>query len=873
MNARGTALLTAALLLLLAGALFRKALFGGEVLSAAGFLLKHPPWSADAPAGVAPGNPTLADQATQFQPWALIAQRQLDSGLPPLWNPFAACGQPLLANMQSALLSPFATWLHLLPFGAALLAIALSKLLLAGLGTALLARRLGCSAPASALAGLAFAFGGYQFLWLGHPHSSAAALLPLLLLLVERWQDEGARGWLPALWALAVAALLLCGHPETALHAGLAAGLWAVLRGAARPARERLARLGGQAAWALAGAAVAGVQLVPFVEYLRLSEAYALRAGFGDLWHALPWRVLPLLALAAAGLALAWRTGRATARAQQRGATGRALLLAAALALLGAAALALLDAAGLSPLYRLLWWPDAFGHPLPERGLPFDAPRAYVNINGGYAGLVTLPLAFVGALCAARRPALPALRWLWLVAFVLGFEAPLLSHALGRLPLLDLALNYRFTLVVGLAGALLAGFGLDALARPATRRRPLATALLLLAALAAGVALAPRVPLPRAALPEPPRVHGFPVEGAPPATAPVQARWPALAAAAALLLAAGARRRAAALSPILPAAALLLLGADLYLFGRGFNPSAPAEQVLPPTRVTDWLRAEAGASRVWAVGDGLLPPETAGVYGLADVRGYDALGIDRYALFRALLAPPRDGARTPAPGEDLDLTHPLFGLLDVACVLALPDWAPPPGAALSRALDAGTCVTWRNNGWRARAFVAGEALDIRPYLAAAPARPELSPAAAARLHALNVGRALAEEFRAARDPARCLALEGDATRAGPAGADFSGSVRALDSTPLRQLYEVQASAPGWLCVTDAFHPGWTARVDGRETGIIPAFFAFRAVPVPAGTSRVELHYEPASLRWGAALTAAGLLALALGTWRARQARA
>jgi hypothetical protein len=272
------------------------------------------------------------------------------------------------------------------------------------------------------------------------------------------------------------------------------------------------------------------------------------------------------------------------------------------------------------------------------------------------------------------------------------------------------------------------------------------------------------------------------------------------------------------------------------------------------------------------VGEGLLPPETAGAYGLSDVRGYDALGVDRYALFRALLAPPAGGARAPAPGEDLDLTHPLFGLLDVACVLALPDWTPPPGAPLSRALDAGNCIVWRNDGWRAHAFVAGEALDIRPYLAAAPGREGLSPAAAAREHVLNVGRALAQEFRGARDPARCLALEGDVTRAGPAGADFTGSVRALDATPLRQEYEVQASAPGWLCVTDAFLPGWTARVDGRETGILPAFLAFRAVPVPAGTSRVELHYEPASLRWGAALTAVGLLALAGGAWRARRAR-
>ncbi|HEX5009157.1 MAG TPA: hypothetical protein VFY71_02055, partial [Planctomycetota bacterium] len=287
-SARATALLAVALGLLLAGTLFREALFDGQVLSPADCLLRLPPWAAEAPRGFLPGNPVLSDQATQFQPWALLEQRQLDAGIPPLWNPYAACGQPLFANMQSAFLSPYAIWRWLLPLGAALVAIAISKLLVAGVGTALLARRLGCSPVAACVAGLAFALGGFQMLWLGHPHSATASLLPVLLLLVEHWLERGGRGWLPVGWALAVAALVLSGHVETALHVALIVALWSVLRGAGRPWRARLAQLAALLGWAVVGALVAGVQWVPFVEYLLQSSAYAQRSGLQEQWRVLP---------------------------------------------------------------------------------------------------------------------------------------------------------------------------------------------------------------------------------------------------------------------------------------------------------------------------------------------------------------------------------------------------------------------------------------------------------------------------------------------------------------------------------------------------------------------------------------------------------
>ena len=56
---------------------------------------------------------------------------------------------------------------------------------------------------------------------------------------------------------------------------------------------------------------------------------------------------------------------------------------------------------------------------------------------------------------------------------------------------------------------------------------------------------------------------------------------------------------------------------------------------------------------------------------------------------------------------------------------------------------------------------------------------------------------------------------------------------------------VQVDGPGgFLVVSDALAPGWTARLDGKPAPLLRADLAFRAVPVPAGRHRVEMHYNP-----------------------------
>jgi len=61
-------------------------------------------------------------------------------------------------------------------------------------------------------------------------------------------------------------------------------------------------------------------------------------------------------------------------------------------------------------------------------------------------------------------------------------------------------------------------------------------------------------------------------------------------------------------------------------------------------------------------------------------------------------------------------------------------------------------------------------------------------------------------------------------------------------------------------------------VDGRQARIWDAYTVVRGVEVDAGRHRIEMHYSPWSVRWGAAglgLCLLGLLALSYAEPKAR----
>jgi hypothetical protein len=87
--------------------------------------------------------------------------------------------------------------------------------------------------------------------------------------------------------------------------------------------------------------------------------------------------------------------------------------------------------------------------------------------------------------------------------------------------------------------------------------------------------------------------------------------------------------------------------------------------------------------------------------------------------------------------------------------------------------------------------------------------------------------------------------------------------------------DAQLSEPGILVLTDAFYPGWKARVDGKERKILRANYLFRGVELPAGNHKVEFIYDPESFKVGLAIslfTIGLLMTVPLIGWFRKSAR-
>jgi hypothetical protein len=81
-----------------------------------------------------------------------------------------------------------------------------------------------------------------------------------------------------------------------------------------------------------------------------------------------------------------------------------------------------------------------------------------------------------------------------------------------------------------------------------------------------------------------------------------------------------------------------------------------------------------------------------------------------------------------------------------------------------------------------------------------------------------------------------------------------------------ELVTLRTDSPreGFVVLSDTFHPGWTAAVDGKPARILRAHEAMRAVEVPSGRHEVQFRYRPRSLRIGAIVSLASLGML--GVW-------
>ncbi|MGI8866438.1 MAG: hypothetical protein ACR2G1_06880, partial [Rubrobacteraceae bacterium] len=104
------------------------------------------------------------DTITQFYPWYSYLGERLSSGEIPGWNPSQFSGAPFAGDPLSGwAYLPAMLFFTLLPVDAAAAAYLVFHLLIAGLGTYLLARALSMNVAGSMLAAVAYEYTGYLY--------------------------------------------------------------------------------------------------------------------------------------------------------------------------------------------------------------------------------------------------------------------------------------------------------------------------------------------------------------------------------------------------------------------------------------------------------------------------------------------------------------------------------------------------------------------------------------------------------------------------------------------------------------------------------------------------------------------------------------
>lgn len=71
--------------------------------------------------------------------------------------------------------------------------------------------------------------------------------------------------------------------------------------------------------------------------------------------------------------------------------------------------------------------------------------------------------------------------------------------------------------------------------------------------------------------------------------------------------------------------------------------------------------------------------------------------------------------------------------------------------------------------------------------------------------------------------------------------------------------QLEATGPGVLVLSEVYHPGWIATVDGRSAEVFRANVAFRGIPLGPGDHTIEMRFAPLAVTRGAFVSILGLL--------------
>jgi hypothetical protein len=438
----------------------------------------------------------------------------------------------------------------------------------------------------------------------------------------------------------------------------------------------------------------------------------------------------------------------------------------------------------------------------PSPGFVASATTNYNDVTSAYVGLVVVASAIAAIIARVRSKRV----WFFvaLIAGSLGlvYHAPVWFEWITRLPLMDSTNHIRLLFAAAFAGCVLAAIFwsalLDRKASLAARWLGAIMALVLLGAAAVMTLLV-----------------GFEhVRSNPELTASYlnYVRWvlPGIALDVALMLIVFALTRWPRIALGLAAAVML---AETGLHGLWYQPTTAPELHYPTTQLMRYLQQQARVDRFISISSTAhVWPNLGMYYGFLDPRVYDSLAVaDHRETFADYVATVGNSQGIiAAQAHYLDAIGVRYILardeFELTTILGL---RPDELASYTPVLQTADFILYENHRVWPRAF-----LTASPSFFAYPERVDLAAPVTIESYKNN-------------------------------------SLSLLVTMP----------ADEFVTVSDAFYPGWVAYVDGVPTPIEQADLNFRSVFVHTGPHRIELRYEPRSVRYGMGLSVIGLIVL------------
>ena len=740
-----------------------------------------------------PQNPLLSDHAYQFYVWHYLAAEAMQAtGRIPLWNPYLLAGQPLVANAQPALFYLPNLLLFWLDPGSVANVRVIFNIFIAGLFTFLFARSLGISKTGAILTAVAFAFSGTIIVGPGHAYANSLVWLPFVMWATEKMLQQTRIFFWGLVMSIGVALSILGGHPESTFHNILTLFLYFIARlfFLRTMPRAKLTLIFSFVMAIVVGVMLGAVQWLPFANWLRQSSTTSRSAAWlsESIFYTKEW-VTQL------------------------------------------------------PTLVTLLFPGFYGHPVEYTyRWPFPSFQNFLE-QSMYFGLIPVALA-VGAIFAARGK--KRTRLIIIVALALFFLAVALRlpgfEVINHLPIFDRVNNTRLKWYFSFLGAILAGFGFDALVQYFASGKSKNKGVFRLTVLMLGIALGIVTLI----------VMGkwlgmigweIPTDSFTYHLLFNIFSWQKMRTAVSILVVIVGTAvfmilyRRPKLFPVLGVVLIFLTFVELIVLAYGYNTTVPRETVFPQVRFTQELAQDPEYFRVMGIPPTLWPNYGA-VYGMAHVGGYDLPVYRRYS--DVYEAQGGTGYR-----QTWSPDWPLVDWMNVKYFIGIEE----QNLGEYELVFAENYRVYENKDVLPRAYLVYEAEildDDKTILQTLTSGT------------FEFGQKVILENELPQEQMTAINSLAKQTLSG------LDAVEIMSFNNDEVVLDVFTESPGILVMSDVFAPGWKAFVDGEEETIHRANYAFRAVFVPAGKHQITFIYQPLDFQVGRFLSMLGLALLFIG---------